>query len=132
MKIVDDQYYYATKELNRVLDTYKRPLIKEKIQLKHRLEQLYESMRKSIELAEFVYNNYSCLFEYPEPIVRDKYIELCSYRFILGIPELNEIWNKRSIPTDTRPKLLYHLTEPELEKEVDKLLRFSYNENTEK
>ena len=122
LTILDDQHFYALNALNRAVSTYKRKLIKEKIKVKHLVEQQYKYMKQAIDLAGYVLSNYRCLFENPEQVVRDKYLELCSYRLVIGVPQLNNFWIKHQIKTD-KPyslKKIVDLTEAELESEVNK------------
>ena len=130
LKILDDQHYYALNALNRAVSTYNRKLIKDKIQIKHLAEQQLEYMKQAVDLASYIQNNYRCLFENPEQVVRDKYIELCTYRLVIGVPQLNDFWVKHTIKApifaDTMPKKIVELTDDELESEANKFCMLNF------
>ena len=130
LKQVDDLYYYMNNNFERVLKTHNIKLIKEKIQAKHKIKQQLEYLNRAVYLADYVLTNYQCLFESPEKLVRDKYMDLCSYRTVVGIPQLNDFWIKHGVKDKylPPPKEIDELTETELEKEADKYLSFSYNQ----
>ena len=124
LKVLIDQNSYALVALNKAVSTYNRPLIKEKIQIKHTVEQQLDYMKQAIELASYILTNYQCLFENPDIMVRQKYIELCTYRLAICVPQLDDFWTKHTIKApifiDTVPKEIVELTDDELESEANK------------
>ena len=104
-KSAQQMYDLAWKALARTIEGGKKQEIKSKVQNEFRLKQQLTYLETACDLAHQIYKNYAELFaEHPSKEIQDMYVELCTYREAIKVPQLAEFWLKHPIAGNEEPK----------------------------
>ena len=115
LKNAQQMYDLSWKALAKAIESGKKADIKSKVQNEFRLKQQVAYLQKACELAHDVHKNYQDLFaEHPSKEIQDEYVELCTYRESVKVPQLGEFWIKHKIPGNDDPKPIVDFDESQI------------------
>lgn len=85
---VADAYDAQWRALARVIEDGYKTLLHDATIREYKLKQQLDSLNQACDLAKTILNNFDELFKTPNKIITDMYLELCSLRVIVGVPQL--------------------------------------------
>ena len=105
LKSTKQRYDLAWNALARAIESGKKPDIRAKALNEYKLSQQVQYLQTACDLAHEIYQNYQDLWaEHPSKEIQDKYVELCTYREAVNVPQLAEFWMKHPLAGDDEAK----------------------------